>query len=246
VKITYKTYFNDRLKEVDFHGKLTHPLYVQLTYERKTIFWKSYYFELFSKPRFFLDVPGAGKKGPELELAIRKEHEVIDYIIDKHQDDFSLDIFKKEYAYYSKDVCDLAEVGFREYLFRFFWDEGSPHLGDLVKHGCKHVVAYDLVRDFKRNFTKEKYDKLVKNSFMFAPCYLPLYGFMSERKRWPELCLTMMEFRDLETARDFRIYMERVHPGVNVLETAKEVINLPHNYLKYDQPPMPKDFDPWK
>jgi hypothetical protein len=246
VKISYKTYFNDRLKEVDFHGKLTHPLYVQLTYERKTIFWKSYYFELFSKPRFFLDVPGAGSKGPELELAIKKEHEVIDFVIEKNRDDFSLEIFKDAYSYYSKDVCDLAEVGFREYLFRFFWDDGMPHLGDLIKHGLKHVIAYDLVGDFRRSFQKECYDKLVKNSFMFAPCYLPLYGFMSERKRWPELCLTMMEFRDLETARDFRIYMERVHPDVNVLETAKEVINLPYNYLKYDQPPMPKDFDPWK
>jgi len=228
-KISYKTYYNDRLKQVDFHGRVTYPLYVQVTYERKTIFFKSYYFELFSKPRFFLDVPGAGSKVPELELAIRKEHEVIDFIINKHQDDFSLEIFKDAYNYYSKDVCDLAESGFRDYLFTFFWDVGSPHLGDLVKHGGKSVVAYDLVRDFKRNFQKEKYDKLVKNSFEHAPPYLPLYGFMSERKRWPELCLTMMEFRDLETAVEFRAYVERVYPGVNVLELAKEVINLPYN-----------------
>jgi hypothetical protein len=228
-KISYKTYLNERLKEVNFHGQQTHPLYVQVTYERKTIFFKSYYFELFSKPRFFLDVPGVGTKGPELELAIRKENEVIDFIIDKHRDDFSLEIFKDAYAYYSKDVCDLAENGFRDYLFTFFWDEGSPHLGDLIKHGGKHVVAYDLVRDFKRTIQKEQYDKLVKNSFDYAPPYLPLYGFMSERKRWPELCLTMMEFRDLETAFDFRAYMERVYPDVNVLELAKEVINLPYN-----------------
>jgi hypothetical protein len=228
-KIAYKTYLNERLKQVDFHGQLTHPLYLQLTFERKTIFFKSYYFELFSKPRFFLDVPGAGTKGPELELAIRKENEVIEFIIEKHRDDFSLEIFKDAYAYYSKDVCDLAEGGFRKYLFTFFWDEGSPHLGDLVKHGGKHVVTYDLVRDFKRNFQKERYDKLVKNSFDYAPPYLPLYGFMLERKRWPELCLTMMEFRDLKIAFDFRAYMERLYPGVNVLELAKEVINLPYN-----------------
>src|SRR5260370_31403764 len=94
-KISYKTYYNDRLKKVDFHGQQAYPLYVQLTYERKTIFWKSYYFELFSKPRFFLDIPGAGTKGPELELAIRKEKEVIEFIIEKHQHDFSLELFKK-------------------------------------------------------------------------------------------------------------------------------------------------------
>lgn len=229
MKISYKTYFNDRLKEVDFHGKLTHPLYVQVTYERKTIFFKSYYFELFSKPRFFLDVPGAGSKGPELERAIRKEHEVIEFIIDKHRDDFSLEIFKDAYNYYSKDVCDLAEPGFRDYLFTFFWDEGSPHLGDLVKYGGKHVVTYNLIRDFKKNFRKEQYDKLVKNSFDYAPPYLPLYGFMSERKRWPELCLLMMEWRSLENALAFREYMERVYPDVNILELVKEVNKLPYS-----------------
>src|SRR5471030_1719602 len=171
-KISYKTYLNDRLNEVNFHGQQTHPLYVQVTYERKTIFFKSYYFELFSKPRFFLDVPGAGTKGPELELAMRKENEVIEFIIEKHRNDFSLEIFKEAYAYYSKDVCDWSEGDFRDYLFTFFWDEGSPHLGDLVKYGGKHVVAYDLVGDFKRNFQKELYDKLVKNSFYYAPPYL--------------------------------------------------------------------------
>jgi hypothetical protein len=227
-KISYKTYYNDRLNEVDFHGRQTHPLYVQVTYERKTIFFKSYYFELFSKPRFFLDVPGAGTKGPELELAIRKENEVIEFIIEKHRDDFSLEIFKDAYAYYSKDVCDLAESGFRDYLFTFFWDEGSPHLGDLVKYGGKHVVAYDLVRDFKRNFRKEQYDKLVKNSFAYAPPYLPLYGFMSERKRWPELCLTMMEWRSLEITVAFKAYLDRVYPDVDGLELVKEVNKLPY------------------
>ena len=228
-KISYKTYYNNRLKEVDFHGQQTHPLYVQVTYERKTIFFKSYYFELFSKPRFFLDVPGAGAKGPELELAIRKEHEVIDFIIEKHRDDFSLEIFKDAYVYYSKDVCDLAEAGFRDYLFTFFWDEGSPFLGDLVKYGGKHVVAYDLVRDFKRNFQKERYDKLIKNSFEHSPPYLPLYGFMSERKRWPELCLTMMEWRSVEVTITFKAYLDCVYPDVNGIELVKEVNKLPYN-----------------
>lgn len=60
-KVTYKTYFNERLKEVSFHGKLTHPLYIQVTFDRKTTFYKSYYFELFSKPKYLL--LAAGKKG---------------------------------------------------------------------------------------------------------------------------------------------------------------------------------------
>lgn len=114
-KITYKTYLNERLKQVDFHGQLTYPLYVQVTFERKTIFFKSYYFELFAKSRYFLVVPGAGSKGPSLEQVIEKENEVINFILNKFKDDFSLEKFKTAYAYYSKDLCDITERGFVDY-----------------------------------------------------------------------------------------------------------------------------------
>jgi hypothetical protein len=228
-KISYKTYFNDRLKQVDFHGKTTHPLYVMVTYGRQTIYFKSYYFALFSKPRFLLDVPGVGVKGPDLELAVKKENEVISFIINKHRNNFSLETFKAAYAYYSVDLCDLSEKGFRDYLFNFFWDDGSPFLGDLVKHGGPHIVAYDLMRDFKRNFEKARYDKLVKSAFSYAPPYLPLYGFMAERKCWPELCLTMMEWQSIEVTLAFKAYLERLYPNIDGLALVKEVNELPYS-----------------
>lgn len=228
-KITYRTYYNTRLKQVDFHGVATHPLYVMVTFERQTIYFKSYYFGLFSQPRFFLEVQGAGSKGPDIELAIKKENEVISFIIEKHKDDFSLDIFKTAYGYYSVDLCELSERGFREYLYAFFWDDGSPFLGDLVKHGAENIMAYDLVRDFKRNFQKARYDKLVGNAFANAPPYLSLYGFMSERKRWPELCLTMMEWQSIEVTLAFKAYLEKFYPDVNGLELVKQVNGLPYS-----------------
>ena len=216
MKISFKTYFNDRLKEVDFHGKLTHPLYVQVTFERKTIFFKSYYFELFSKPRYFLVVPRVGSKGPELEQVIERENEVVRFIIDKHQEDFSLEVFKQAYAYYSKDLCDVTEKGFIDYLHTFFWDEGMPALGGIILQGSKNVIAYDAVRDMKRSFNKPLYEKLVANSFYYAPPYLPLYGFMTQTKRWPMLILTAMEFERRETIKAFMAYVEQFYPEMPV------------------------------
>lgn len=229
-KITYKTYLNERLKQTDFHGQLTYPLYVQVTFERKTIFFKSYYFELFSKPRYFLIVPGAGSKGPSMEQVIEKENEVINFILDKFKDDFSLEKFKTAYAYYSKDLCDITERGFVDYLYTFFWDKGSPHIGDLIKWGGNHVVAYDLVRDFKRTFNRSLYDELVENSFYYAPPYLPVYGYMQQTKRWPMLCLTMMEWDSAETKADFKTYVEKYYPTMKSTELIGQVNNWP-NYL---------------
>jgi hypothetical protein len=223
MKISFKTYFNDRLKEVDFHGKLTHPLYVQVTFERKTIFFKSYYFELFSKHRYFLVVPGVGSKGPELEQVIERENEVIRFIIDKHRDDFSLKVFKQAYAYYSKDLCDVTEKGFIDYLHTFFWDEGMPALGDIILQGSRNVIAYDAVRDFKRSFNKPLYEKLVANSFYYAPPYLPLYGFMTQTKRWPILILTVMEFEKPETIKSFSDYVVMHYPEMPVDELLGQV-----------------------
>jgi hypothetical protein len=222
-KITYKTYLNDRLKEVDFHGKLTHPLYVQVTYERKTIFFKSYYFELFSKSRYLLVVPPLPPKGPTMEAVIDKEKEVIDFIIAKHEKDFTLDKFKQAYAYYSKDLCDLTEKGFMDYLFTFLWDKGMPILGDIMKYGGNHVIAYDLVRDMKRGLNKPLYEELITKSFHYAPPYLLLYGFMKVTKQWPMLCLSAMEWEKPETREAFREYAGNYYPEMDKDKLVEQV-----------------------
>jgi hypothetical protein len=221
-KVSYKTYFNDRLKQVYFHGKLTHPLYVQVTFDRKTIFFKSYYFELFSKPRYFLSVAGL-TGGPSIEDIIKKENEVIDFIIDKNLQDFSLDLFKKEYAFYSKDLCDITEEGFIDYMYIFFQDKGMPDLAVTVREGSKFRIVYNVVRDMKRAFNKPLYDELVENSFYYAPPYLPLYGFMQQTKKWPMLSLTVMEWEKAETKERFAEYMQKYYPDKDAAEVMKEI-----------------------
>lgn len=216
MKISFKTYFNDRLKQVYFHGVTTHPLYVQVTYERRTIFFKSYYFELLSKERYLLTIPGTGiRKGPDLLDVIKKETEVIKFIANRHPDDFSLELFKMEYAHYSKDLCDEMEMGFINYLHTFFWDEGMPALGDIMLHGSKNVIAFDAVLDIKGSFNNALYDKLIENSLYHAPPYLPVYGFMKEIKQWPMLLLSVMEWEQPETQAAFREYTSLYFPGID-------------------------------
>ncbi|MET4139684.1 hypothetical protein [Pedobacter sp. UYP1] len=212
MKISYKIYLNNRLKQVDFHGQLTFPLYVQVTYERKPIYFKSYYFELFSKPRYLLTVPGVGSKVPTIDQIIERENEVISFIIEKYKDNFSLELFKSAYAYYSKDLCDIMEKGFIEYLYTFFWDEGNPAFGDVLLQGCKNVIAFDVVRDFKRVFSKPFYEKLVANSLYYAPPYLPIYAFMNQTKRWPMLIFTVMEFDRPDKREAFLEYATKFYP----------------------------------
>ena len=195
---------------------MTFPLYVQVTFARKTIFFKSYYFELFAKERYLLKIPGTSiAEGPGLLQVIGMETEVIRFIAEKHPDDFSLELFKKEYAWYSKDLCDELESGFINYLYTFFCDRGLSVLAETIQAGSKSAIAFDIVRDLKTALNKPLYDKLEEHSFYYAPPYLPVYGFMKEVKKWPMLCLTRREWELPDTKKDFKAYFKSHFPEMD-------------------------------
>jgi hypothetical protein len=227
-RVTYKTYFNDRLKKVFFHGVLIYPLYIQVTFDRKTIVFKSYYFELFSKPRYA--VFQADKiHGPAIKDIIEKENELIEFVIDKTLPNFSLELFKNEYNFYSKDLCDEMEEGFIEYLFTFFNDKGMPALATTIKEGCKFKIAYDVAADMKIALKPAFYNELVENSFYYAPPYLPVYGFMQQIKKWPMLCLTVMEWEDEKIKNKFCEYLQinfKTHDPAKIIGQVDELISL--------------------
>ncbi len=224
MKISYKTYFNDRLKQVNFHGMMTFPLYVQVTFARKTHFFKSYYFELFSKERYFLKIPGTSiAEGPDILQVIGLETAVIKFITERHPGDFSLDLFKKEYDYYSKDLCDELESGFIDYLYTFFYDEGLPALAETIKAGSKFTVAFDIVRDLKKGLNNTLYEKLIANSFYYAPPYLPVYGFMKEVKKWPMLCITRMEWELAEIKKAFMAFVKSHYPEMDAGKVIEQI-----------------------
>ena len=93
-KVTYKIYNNERLKKSFFHTKIMHPLYVQVTFDRVPIYFKSYYFDLFSKSKYAIQVAGQVFT-PDIKEIIKKEEQLIEFIIDKNLNNFSIDLFKK-------------------------------------------------------------------------------------------------------------------------------------------------------
>ncbi len=221
-KVSYKTFLNDRLKKVHFHGKQTHPLYVHVTYDRKTIFFKSYFFELFSKPRYVLFSSGK-QQGPTIPEIIEKEKELIDFVIEKTLSGFSLERFKEEYLFYGQDLCDLTEPGFGDYLFTFFQDKGMPALATTIKEGGKFRILFDVVRDMRTALAKPLYNELVESSFYYAPPYLSLFGFMIQSKKWPMLSLTIMEWEDVKIRNGFSEYVLKNFPSQNVKEVEEQV-----------------------
>jgi hypothetical protein len=204
---------------------------VQVTFERKTIFFKSYYFELFSKSRYAMQLPDGRIKGPDLEQIIEKENEVIRFVIDKLKDGFSLESFKKLYAHFSTDLCDATEFDFITYLYLFFDDKEMPHMAELIKWGTLHLVTYNLVMEFKKTLKKSLYAELIEQAFQKAPPYHQLYSFMMSTKKRPMLCFTAMELDNEETIKSFKEYVELHYPKLKSTQLIGQVNNWP-NYRR--------------
>jgi hypothetical protein len=224
-KVTYKTYYNERLKKSLFHTRLMYPLYVQVIFDRIPIIFKSYYFDLFSKAKYAIRIVGEVHP-PTIKEIIQKEKILIEFIIDKNKDDFSLELFKKQYAFYSRDLLDIMEDDFLDYIFTFLHDEGLPYLADTIKKGAKDCQLYDLVRDIKIAFNSTAYKKLIGNSFYYAPPYLPLYAFAEELKRPPFTILTVMEWEQPETKSKFISFYKEHYPASSVDDVINEIQKL--------------------
>jgi len=221
-KVSYKLYYNDRLKETFFHGKMIHPLYVQVTFDRQPIYFKSYHFDLFSKPRYVIFM-GGKMYGPSLMDIEKMETELIEFILDKNLSKFSLEIFKRDYAYYSKDLLDEMEEKFLEYLFLFFHDEGMPDLAAAIQQGAKLRIVYDVVRDMQMALNPALYKRLIENSVYLAPPYMHLFGFIRQTKKWPPLSLSVMEWEKQGTKEAFETYMRKYCPDQDLAEVALSV-----------------------
>lgn len=226
-KISYKTYFNERLKQVSFHGLLSYPLYLQITFERKTIFYKSYYFELFLKTRYS-SIAGIKTQHTLIEKIIKKETELINFIIEKNISSFSLNHFKEQYDYYCKDLLDEMEPIFLDYLKIFFQHEELPVLGDRLQHGLKVNSAFELVEDLKKALMPSLYQKLVNNSLYYGPPYIPLYSLMLLNKKALLPTITIREWKEQNMEEKFLNYLDKNYSSVNaraLLKKLEEYLN---------------------
>ncbi len=220
-RVTYNVYPNGKIRQVSFHGKLLAPLYIQLIYDRRNTVYKSNLFDLFLKPKYGIRVAGE-LHPPRIGEVIEREEKLVEFVINKHPDDFSLELFKREYDHYSRDLLDEMEPGFLFYLHTFFQDEGMPHLADALNVAAPPVHLADVVRDLKRALKPDLYERLVEHSFYYAPPYLPLFQF-AEQLRRPLTSLTLMDWDDDAKKERFKEFLGRNYKNSTLDNITKEI-----------------------
>jgi hypothetical protein len=127
-----------------------------------------------------------------------------------------------EYAYYGRDLLDMMEPGFLEYLYTFLHDEGLPYLAETVNLGSLTCNLYDLVRDFKRCLNPKLYQKLWENSFYYSPPYLVLCAFNEKPQQTLLKAFTVMDWEQAGVKENFIEYLNKNYTDNNVAETLKQ------------------------
>lgn len=192
--VSYKTYHNERIKPVMYRGKEMHPLYVRVTYDRRTVFFKSYYFDLFSQPKYeFLRI--------SISQIDALESRVIDFLIRKNSERFDLDELQRQYQLYSRDILDGLDGPFKQWLARYLRSDGFPGLSALLEQSSDGVAAIRVWDDLENALAGETFERMKRIAvFEGAPPYISLVLYV--RHRWPDgpFCLPLHEW-DVENNR---------------------------------------------
>jgi hypothetical protein len=184
--VSFKTYFNERIKPTVFRGKESYPLYVQVIFDRKSLFFKSYYFKLFSHPKYdFL--------GTTFSQIDKLESRVIDFFIDMYSERFELDIIRRNYGLTCLDVLDFVEGAFKKWLISYLKEEGFPGLSALVEHAVHQVCAIHLWDDLRKIMDPEIFKEMEKVA-MLAGAYLPLAMYVRHVSPEGPFCLPVYEW----------------------------------------------------
>jgi hypothetical protein len=224
-KVSYKTYFNERVKPVQFRRRDTYPLYVQITYDRKSTSLKSYYFDVFSQPKY-------DYIGMTIDQMDALESRVIDFVTAKYSDRFTLADFPAWYKVFNKCVLDSLETPFKEWLIGYFEAEKVAGYAALLRQGMQEVSALELLDEFKTALAPDLYERLITKAAAEGPPYIPLAAYVRDRQPKGPFCLPLHDWIQHERqvdAEDFIYHQYRDYQMAKILKTIRLLLH-PHGY----------------
>lgn len=174
-KISYKLYHNERIHPVLFHGQEVYPLYIQLIYDRKPVYFKSYFFDLLSNEKYVIS-GGQGDQHPGMNEVISKEKRLLNYLT--QADQFSFTTWKEDYLRNSFDLLYYMDQDFKDYMQVFFMDEGKPEFSRIVSGAKFLITSNSLLKALNGSLKPALYNKLIEHAAYYAPPYLPLEAFI--------------------------------------------------------------------
>src|ERR1700754_561159 len=202
--VSYKTYHNERIKPVMFRGVETHPLYVQVIYDRRSVFFKSYYFELFAQAKYaFLET--------SIQDINELESRVIEYIINRRPESFYLNELIQIYKTESRDLLDSFDGSFKVWMGDFLRGEGLPGLAAQMESDVGSVAGIRIWDDLKAVMKPEVYERMEERVFEYDSPYIPLVWYIREKFPDGPFCLPVFEW--IKDQGEIEIFLDSIRWG---------------------------------
>lgn len=226
-RITYKIFPNKRLKKVSFHNESTYPLYIQITYRRRNLVFKSYYFDLFSKERYGKN---ENRKAPKLEDIIDFDKKVLDHLINHSRSDSTIEQLQEKYYFYSLDLCTSSEETFNINLFLLLSEMGTGAFARACAVGSESQLLYDVIQDMAKVLKPDLYENLMDQMLRMGQFYYHLYSFVLEYQKYPYLFLSVLDWETGTTKARFEDYLHR-----NDIENPSSIVASVDKWVAYQQ-----------
>lgn len=211
LKFSYKVYTNTRLQMVPFHGQLTAPLYIQLIYNKRPIYFKSAYFSQLSSPKYSVRSI-LGHQAPAISQVTNLEEKLLEYLSKKYINSFDLDALKADYYVLSQDLLFHLEEGFQRFMVTFLHDEGLPVMAFMISEGGKYSTAEQILNDLKSALNHKLFVKLTENAVHYAPPYIPLCAFLRSIRRQAIPLLSVLDWSSIDIKNDFKAFLQDNYP----------------------------------
>jgi hypothetical protein len=220
-KVTYKTLHYDRVKPVTFRDTEVFPLYIQITYDRKTTYFKSSFFEIFQQPKYdYLNV--------SLQDIEQLETATIDFIVNRFSETFSLDQFRIWYPMFSQDVLDSLDAPFKSWFSIFLSHQNFTGFSNLIQAGIEKVSALQILEETKNIFSSDLYTQMMEKAVKDAPPFIPLSLFILTQKKKGPFSLPLHEWVKIQNSQELDDFL-RATPecwGYDILRIIREIKQL--------------------
>ncbi|MCE7041375.1 hypothetical protein [Dyadobacter sp. CY312] len=100
----------------------TAPLYIQLIYNHKPVYFKSSYFDQLGNPKYAIQSI-LGQHPPVISQVIGLEEELLEYLSKNQTGIVDIDALKADYYLLSRDLLFYLEEGFQRFMTTFLHDE---------------------------------------------------------------------------------------------------------------------------
>jgi len=179
-KITVKFFFNKNLAAKSEKGKELYPLYILVTYQRKSTQLKSHYGGYLED----IEILNTHYSGL-VEFEARTLQKVIEYEAEKYGDKFTLTGIGERYHLYATPIHNALERYLKERLEKEMKATLEPmaiipdYKNPLISASLLYMAALRLIHDFDQKISRQLKGELeVNNSyFLLFPKLAGVYSF---------------------------------------------------------------------